>query len=115
MSKNNQDGCIRAYHRSSKAWYASAPFGGHLIESEEVMFGMYHPQGGTSGEMSMRWKDLGGRCCQMAVYGDAFATLAQFTDLLQALADKDQHMTEPEFCAILDKCGFEDITAYEQD
>lgn len=47
----DHEGCIRGYHRSSKAWYAKANYKDRV----SISFGMYHPDGGTSGEMQIEW------------------------------------------------------------
>ena len=111
MRKHN--GCKRAYERSSKAFYAkSLP-----TETIKVMVGMYHPEGGTSGEFEFDWVDLGshGLCARLKCFDDAWDALAQFKDLLHKMAEIDeQNIQEPEFCKILDELGIVDITQYEQ-
>ncbi len=46
----NHKGMIRGFHWSNKAYYKD------VIENPEVNFGMYDPNdGGTTGEMSVKW------------------------------------------------------------
>jgi hypothetical protein len=106
--------CKRGYHRFSKAWYADT------VREEKgisVMVGMYHPDGGTSGEFEFKWVPLAGAlCCQLQAFEDSWSALAQFQDLLAEMAKIDsQEIQEPEFCEMLDKLGILDITAYERD
>lgn len=104
-------GCIRGYYRSTKAYYAKK----YPNENLNVMFGMYHPEGGSSGEMQMEWQELGRDLVpQLKVYDDSWSALGLFPDLIQELAQRDgQNITEDEFCSILDKLGFKDLTQYE--
>ena len=108
MSKN--DIAIRGYSRSSKAWYAK-----HLIyDNIEVNFGMYYPNGGTDGEMTMEWIKVGSDLCAiLKCFQDGWAVLSLFTDLIQKLSEvNSQLIQEEDFCKILDNCGFVDMTAY---
>jgi len=61
-------GCRKALVRSNLAWYANTL----RDRGEEIMFGMYALEGGTSGEMAMRWVKLGNRDVpQLQVFNDA--------------------------------------------
>ncbi len=108
--KDHND-CIRAYHRSSKAWYAKA----NDFRNIEVNFGMYEINGlGTSGEMTMEWVHLGGKdCARLKSFEDSWSALSLFTDLIQKMGELDSELIqEDEFCKLLDECGFKDFTAY---
>ena len=108
----DHSGCRRAFIWSSKAWYAD----GFYREGEEVMFGMYaKDNGGTSGEMAMRWKDFSGhQVPQLQVFDDAWSALSLFTDVIEKLGEKDnENITPKQFIEILLSCGFVDDTAYE--
>lgn len=106
-------GSKRAYVRSSKAFYAKV-----LGKKISIMIGMYHPDGGTSGEFEIEWVDLGeskGLCARLKCFDDAWDALAQFKDLLEKMAELDESaIQEPEFCKVLDELGIIDITEYEQ-
>ena len=108
----DHNGCIRGYHRNSKAYY----YRPELFRYIEVTFGMFDPEGGTSGEMTMAWEELNGKqCALLKSFEDSWSALALFTDVVQELGKIDsQLITEVQFCAILDKCGFKDLTKYEQ-
>lgn len=121
MSKDHT-GHIKQYTILSEAYYAeanlqSAPYPDtkpYLHKVDNVEFGFYFPDGGTSGEMSMNWYrfERGGSLAPcLEVFNDAWHSLAQFRDVLDALAEVDgQDITPHEFCAILDRCGFVDAT-----
>jgi hypothetical protein len=105
--------CKRAYIRSSKAFYSK------LLprKTVKVMVGMYHPEGGTSGEFEFEWIDLGmpKLCVRLKCFDDAWDSLLQFKDLLHKMAElDDKNIEEPEFCKVLDELGIIDITQYEQ-
>ena len=105
------DGSVRGFYHLSKAWYGKG-----CLESsdilDEVMFGFYHKDGGTTGEMSMRWKELGGKeVPKLEVFDDGWHALNEFKDVIQKLADVDNLNINPEqFCEILLDCGFENLT-----
>ena len=106
----NHEGCIRGYHRTSKAWYTKTQF------RIEVLFGMYSLQGGTSDEMSMEWVEISNKLCpRLKCFDDSWSALALFNDLIQELGEVDNKVIqEEEFCKILDKCGFKDLTEYKR-
>lgn len=105
---------LRQYIHMTEAWFHTS-LGDSTSEKylDEIMFGFYSPDGGTSGEMGMRWYDLGshGLTPRLEVFGDAWHALAQFKDVIDALAKLDEtNITPKEFCALLEKCGFTDRT-----
>ena len=105
-------GCQRAFVHTGEAWYGKSS----LCEGEVdvVHFGLYAVQdgGGTSGEMSVTWTLLGGKVVpQLTVFDDAWDALAQFSDLLSEMAKVDnQQVSAAQFCDMLRRCGFLDIT-----
>lgn len=104
------EGCIRGYHRSSKAWYAKA----NNKDRIEVIFGMYLEGDGTSGEMTMEWVELSNKHARLKTFEDSWSVLALFTDLIQRMGEVDSEgIQEEEFCKMLDECGFKDLTAYK--
>jgi hypothetical protein len=52
-----EEKCIRGFHWTDKAYYARSL----NRKTHEIMFGIYHNDGGTTGEMAMRWVDLSGK------------------------------------------------------
>lgn len=83
---------------------------------DEVLFGFYDPDGGSSGELSMRWRSLSQAGHERSLpylhgWNDGWHALFQFQDVLAALAEVDEEdITPQEFCRILDRCGFTDLT-----
>lgn len=107
----NHNGCIRGYHRSSKAWYAKS-----LNDKIDINFGMYSASGkGTSGEMTMEWVELDGKlCAKLKCFEDSWSALALFPDLIKKMGEVDSELIQEEdFAKMLDECGFKDMTAYE--
>ena len=107
----DHSGCIRAYIRSSKAWYAD------LNRNVSITIGMYHPDGGTSGEFEVEWVNLNsfGVFPQLKCFEDSWNALSYFGDLLGRMSDVGgENISEPDFCKILDSLGISDITEYER-
>jgi hypothetical protein len=105
-------GCRRGFHHLAEAWYDSPILRGSEY-LDEVMFGLYGIGGGTSGEMCVRWKELGGKIVpQLQVFDDGWSALASFPDIILELGDLDnQNITPKDFCALLKGLGFKDLTA----
>lgn len=103
----------RGFIHRSRAWYAAATPRPDALD--EVTFGWYAPDGGTSGEMQMHWAGLGGRIVpRLLVYDDAWHALATFTDVITKLGEQDDANISPaHFCRILEECGFLDLTPTE--
>lgn len=108
----NYEGFIRGYHRTSKAWYANPE------KDIEVLFGLYHPEGGTIGEINMKWIELldGNLYPKLECFADSWYALFSFTDLLEKMAElagKQIKIKETDFCEMLNSCGFKDLTHYK--
>jgi len=109
MSKNENLFHIRGYHRSNKAWYST------IVNERTVLFGMYHPDGDTAGEMKMSWEMINNTwCAKLECYYDLWSLLSNcFFDVIQKLGKlNDRNITEDQFCEILDSLGFKDLTEY---
>jgi hypothetical protein len=104
-------GGVRAFTHRNRSWYAKY-LQPHTGAVDEVMFGYYNPEGGTSGEMAMRWYDLGGAPTpRIEVFCDAWHALSTFGNVLAALGELDGSDISPEqFCNVLRALGFEDHT-----
>jgi len=103
--------CYKAYSVTSEATYAESSL--HVMNCvENIMFGYYHPKGGTTGEMSMTWQVLGKDLVPyLKCYDDAFEALSTFKNVINAIAELDnKNMTPMQFREILDHCGFKDET-----
>jgi hypothetical protein len=84
--------------------------------TERVMVGMYHPDGGTSGEFEVEWIVLQQqKCAKLKSFEDSWSALWLFKDLIEKMSEIDSDkIQEPEFCKLLDSLGIIDITAYEE-
>jgi hypothetical protein len=123
MGKNHE-GTLKQYILGSEAWYNKEPLKVGR-EVDDVAFGYYYPNGGTSGEMGMRWYNLGTKwdgneqvpliAPRLECYNDAWDALFRFQDVLQAMAEIDNiDITPKQFCQILENCGFVDATPRER-
>lgn len=109
MSKH--EGCKRQFTHLKRAWYGSANLPrGKKVDS--VTMGFYDEEGGTSGEFSMEWEDLGTHVHpRLCAFDDSWSALWEFRDFLEALAQMDgEDPTPEEICALLESMGVEDDT-----
>ncbi len=107
-------GTYRGFIVEKEAWYAAAaPLPDNY--TDRITFGLYDSGGGTSGEMDIRWKPLGGKSVpQLQCFDDGWSALTSFSDLLVEMALVDgQSITPKQFCSILIRCGFKDDTPRE--
>ncbi len=114
----NYEGYIKGFYHLARSWYAETNLKNRFDGlKDEVMFGFYHPNGGTMGEMAMRWIELNSRNVpRFEIYSDAWYVLSQFQDLINVLAEyNDKDITPEEFCDILLGLGFEDLTCVKRE
>ncbi len=106
------DNSKRGFIWSSRAWYARVG----VDCDHQLSFGMYSEGGGTTGEMTMVWHDIGGTMTpRLECFDDAWHALHAFSDLLAKMAEVDnKSISEERFMEMLKECGFEDMTQYEQ-
>jgi len=111
MSNDNEDRGFRGFYHWSTSWYAKGD-GPARDKTDSVAFGIYHEGGGTSGEMCMEWQLLCGKDTpKLVAFSDAWRVLGDMPDLLIALAAVDsQDITPFDFCALLRRLGFKDLT-----
>lgn len=107
--------CKRGFTHLSKAWYGPA----YLSRSnyvDEVNIGFYHPEGGTTGEFVVTWKELAGKVTpRLKAYDDGWSALFHFGDMLESMASIDGEDVSPdEFCKLLVALGIEDMTPIER-
>jgi len=108
-------GCERAFHQSSRAWYTEhLPLDAGIFD--EFMVGMYHPEGGSTGEFKIIFQNLGGDIVpRLCAYDDSWDALFNMGDLLESMADADDKNISPEeFRKLLVLLGFKDITSTER-
>ena len=110
MSKHA--GCKRGFTQLSNSWFGRACLAGSKDIVDEFMVGMYHPDGGTSGEFSFTWEVLmGDISIKMQAYNDSWSALSQFSDLLDKMSEiDDQNISPKEFAELLTTLGIEDMT-----
>lgn len=110
MKSNKHEGCFRQFIITSQAWYGEAQ---NFQEGEdEIMIGMYHPEGGTTGEFGIRWSMLGGESTPaLRAFSDSWSSLWHFQDVLQKLAALDgSNPTVTQVAEVLLACGVQDAT-----
>jgi hypothetical protein len=102
-------GCKRQFTQLSRAWYGSRD---GVVD--EVTIGLYHQEGGTTGEFSVVWKIpylARDASPQLQSWDDSWSALFQFGDLLESMADLDDKDVSPEaFCQLLTGLGIADAT-----
>lgn len=108
--KDKYDGCERGFTIRSEAWYGKT-----LNEPEtldELMIGIYHLEGGTSGEFGVRWTMLAGKATpRLEVFDDAWHALQRFGDMLAWMASVDSERVSPRaFAEALRGMGVKDLT-----
>ena len=106
----DHEGAVRGFVHTGAAWYASTALAPGILD--EIMVGMYHPEGGTSGEFSVEWKMMTDKPTPcLKVFNDAWHALSQFKDLLAKMAEEDdKDITPDQFCELLLSCGIDDQT-----
>lgn len=106
----NHESMVRGFHWSNKAWYHN------VIDNPEVIFGMYDiNDGGTTGEMSVKWIWLNHNFTpKFECFDDGWSALSTFPDLIEKMGEVDsEDITDEHFVKILIECGFKDLTKYE--
>jgi hypothetical protein len=100
---------IRGFHQNSRAWY-----GGYVKDGAADRFsvGLYHPEGGTVGEMQFVFQALGGRVVpRLKCFDDGWYALSTFADLIARMGQaNDKNITPEDFRKMLLECGFTDLT-----
>ena len=113
--KRNHENSTRGFSQLSRAWYGTG-----LLKEEDfkdrIMIGIYHQDGGTSGEFEIKWEPLCGKWVpRLCVYDDAWSALMEFQDLLEELAKVDNESVSPEkVVEILEALGVTDMTMVQR-
>ena len=113
---NKHEGMVRGFTQLSTTYYGAACLeNADYIDS--VTFGFYSNEGGTTGEIEVKWIVLGGKVTpEITVFSDAWSALSNFHDLIDLLAKHDDEDTTPEeFCKYLLECGFTDMAEKKED
>lgn len=109
---NSKSSCVRGFHHLSRSWYGASILADMEGVQDEITFGLMDPNGGTEGEMTMQWVDLGNRVVpKLTAFYDSWRVLAGFPDLIANLGEADGENISPEhFREMLKECGFTDLT-----
>ena len=106
----SQAGATRGYYQRSRAWWGEGNQERDVVD--QVTFGLYYPDGGTDGELMVRWLAVGQSVFpQLTVFHSSWRILAAFADVLAILGKlEDTEVSPKKFCAMLQALGFEDRT-----
>lgn len=111
---SDHTGDFKGFYQYSRAWYGKLNKLRIRDCVDDIMFGYYSPEGGTSGEMAMRWYKLENNklpSAKLEVFEDTFETLNSFKDLIEELAKWENKNIQPDqFCELLKQFGFIDKT-----
>lgn len=117
FSSKKHDGHLRQFIIHSQAWYGRSESAAVNAKSgeDEILIGFYNPNGGTSGEFAIRWRPLSNRIVPyLHAFHDSWSALANFTDVIQGLAELDSTTPSVETVAqMLRACGVRDATERE--
>jgi hypothetical protein len=98
---------IKGFHILNRAWHAQTPY------QPEIMIGMYHPDGGTSGEFVIRWHDLPYHTAPcLEIFDDAWKLFFSMPELADLAKLSESRRTQDDIVAFLKSLGFHDLTAY---
>lgn len=108
--EDKHKGCERGFIVFSESWYGEIQREYGMLD--EIVVGMYHPEGGTTGEFCIRWTMLGDKVTpKLEVFNDAWDALQRFGDMLAWMASVDsQHISPQAFAEALRGIGIKDFT-----
>jgi hypothetical protein len=100
---------FRGFWIHSQSWHADALLHGDY--ADQVVIGRYVEGGGCDCEFVMRWYQLGGASTpRLEMFGDSWARLSFFSDLLAALTTRGKLLTPQDLARILLDLGYRDTT-----
>lgn len=88
------------------------------IPQYELIYGLYHLNGGTDGELILRWypSRRAALAVQLESFSDTWKTLAAFHDVTEAFSKISNRYPQPsDIKMILFQKGFQDRTQYAMD
>ena len=114
MNNKYQD-CKRQFIQLSKSRYAEANLKDKDIQ-DEITLGFYHKDGGTTGEFSIKWIQLGNKFTpKVEMFNDSWSLFQGFKDLFEAMVKLDNtEITPDKFVVFLEKLGIENATETKQ-
>jgi hypothetical protein len=109
----SHEGCERGFYILSESWYADSVKREGTID--EIMIGMYHPDGGSTGEFAVRWIMLANKATpRLEAYDDSWSALQNFRDMLNWMESVDnQNISPKSFAEALRNFGVKDLTKRE--
>ena len=106
----------KGFYWLSRAWYAEV-IGKNEDEEDDIVFGLYDEEGGTTGEVNVVWvriRDYKRPVPKLVAYDDGWEVLFSFSELIQKMRKYDSKSMSPgKFVNLLKECGFKDLTVYE--
>ena len=104
----------RCFYHLGDSWYAEENLRTTKYV-DDITFGLYSTDGGTTGEMAVQWYNLRGNKLtpKLEVFNDSFHLISAFSDVMDALS-KMKEFTPHEFVELLKELGFEDKTQREE-
>lgn len=99
---------MNAFYQYSRMKYAAMLPREKFVD--ELMVGDYCEDGGTAGEFSIRWEELGGKLVpHVGMFDDSWDLFVKMRPLFDALAEHhDNNLNPAEMVALLTKLGFKD-------
>lgn len=106
--------CTRCFSHLKEAYYGENILK-HADFEDDITLGFYHADGGTTGEFSIKWVNIGSKVVpKLEAFDDSWNALLCFADVLQKMAENDNNnLTPQEFCELLKTCDITDITKRE--
>lgn len=103
-------GCERGFTILSESWYRRQAVEPGTLD--EIIVGMYDPDGGSSGEFLIRWLMVAYELTPfLKAFNDSWYALQKFGDLLTWMGSIDnQRITPKEFAEKLRTMGINDLT-----
>lgn len=107
---------VRGFYHFANAWY-SKDWKKNKRFIDDIYIGMYEESGagGSAGEFSIVWEDLGGSTASyIRLFNDGWHLLSEFKDLFERLSKLSNKVTPEKICKILIELGFKDFTPTEK-
>lgn len=112
-------GLIRGFIHLNEAWYADTCKVNYPRTIDDVMIGLYDPDGvgGTTREFRVEWVDLSSSARKrditprLTMFDDSWKLLSLWPDFWAEMVKEDSKDIPPEaFCRMLLELGFKDLT-----
>ena len=106
-----RDDVHREFTRLKRSWYGAVCLK-DADYIDQIVFGLYAIDGGTTGEALFRWYNIGGRTfASVELCSDVWFLLKEFNEVFEAISIVDSDSATPEEIErILSEHGFADAT-----